>query len=209
MVIDQAEYFAFALDDIEQAFSHISWGAKILEAGGYALRNNYDTNILAYMVANASTNADTTGVPLGFTTATTTPLNYMGIARRILDENDVAEGGRYMVVSPKFLQYLEDEDSSITDVSYAGSNEFEVLRASKFGANRAVKGFVLYKSNNLPANTDVIYGNINAVSAVQAISKTKVGPREKTFGEQFAGLLVFGRKVIKDESIFYGTVSFA
>ncbi len=208
LTISEANSFAFEMDDIEKALGHVDWAPKLMNAGVYALRNNYDTAVLSYIVSNASTNASTTGVSIGFGSGLTTPLNYLGTCRRVLDENNVAEAGRYAVCSPRFFEYMEDEDSSLTDISYTGDTEFNALRATKFGANRVVKGFVLYKSNNLPANTDIIYGNVNAVAAVQAIDKTKVADIPDGFGQMFAGLHVFGRQVIKDESVFYGTVTF-
>lgn len=211
LLIDQGNMFSFTLDDIEALLSHVAWASKLMDSGMYALRKAYDANVLQDIVTNASTNANTTGVTIGFAGGSeVTPLQFIGRARTVLDDNDVIEGGRYMVASPQFFEQLENEDSSITDIQFTGeASGYDLLRSSKYGANRAVKGFTMYKSTNLPANTDVIYGNVNAVTSVQAISKSEITKREKHFGDLYKGLHVFGRKVVKPESVFRGTITFA
>ena len=49
MVIDQANEFAFALEDIEQAHSHINWMALATDRAGYKLRDQFDAEVLGYM----------------------------------------------------------------------------------------------------------------------------------------------------------------
>lgn len=49
LIIDQANEYAFALEDIEQAHSHISWMALATDRAGYKLRDQFDTEVLGYM----------------------------------------------------------------------------------------------------------------------------------------------------------------
>lgn len=49
MVVDQANYFAFKTDDIEEAHAHHNWSAMASDRAGYRLADNHDQEILAYM----------------------------------------------------------------------------------------------------------------------------------------------------------------
>ena len=73
LVIDQANYFAFKIDDIEVAHSHVNFESLATDRAGYRLRDQFDQEIFGYMSgykqtalhANASTArvaADKSGV---------------------------------------------------------------------------------------------------------------------------------------------------
>lgn len=49
MVIDQANEYAFQLEDVEQAHSHINWMSLATDRAGYKLRDQFDTEVLGYM----------------------------------------------------------------------------------------------------------------------------------------------------------------
>ena len=49
LVVDQGNYFAFKVDDIELAHSHVNWMSLSTERAGYRLRDNYDQDVLGYM----------------------------------------------------------------------------------------------------------------------------------------------------------------
>ena len=49
MVIDQANYFQFAIDDIEEAHSHVNFMDLATDRAGYRLRDTFDSEVLGYM----------------------------------------------------------------------------------------------------------------------------------------------------------------
>ena len=49
LVVDQGRYFAFKMDDIEQAHSHVNFMSLSTDRAGYRLRDSYDAEVLAYM----------------------------------------------------------------------------------------------------------------------------------------------------------------
>jgi len=49
LVIDQANYFAFKVDDIEAAHAHVNWKAMATDQAGYRMKDNFDQEILGYM----------------------------------------------------------------------------------------------------------------------------------------------------------------
>ena len=49
MIIDQASYFQFAIDDIESAHSHVSFMDLATDRAGFKLRDAFDQDVLGYM----------------------------------------------------------------------------------------------------------------------------------------------------------------
>ena len=49
LVVDQGNYFAFKVDDIESAHSQVNWMSLSTDRAGYKLRDNYDQDVLGYM----------------------------------------------------------------------------------------------------------------------------------------------------------------
>jgi len=64
LVVDQANYFAFKMDDIEEAHSHVNFESMASDRAGYRLRDQYDQEVLGYLSgfkqSALSTVADTT-----------------------------------------------------------------------------------------------------------------------------------------------------
>ena len=53
MVVDQANAFAFKIDDIEERQSHVNFEALATSSGAYSLKRKYDGNILTAMFDGA------------------------------------------------------------------------------------------------------------------------------------------------------------
>jgi len=49
LVIDQANEFAFALEDIEQAHSHINWMSLATNRAGWRMKDQFDAEVLGYL----------------------------------------------------------------------------------------------------------------------------------------------------------------
>ena len=49
LVVDKANYFAFKIDDIEEAHSHVNFESLASDRAGYRLRDQFDQEILGYM----------------------------------------------------------------------------------------------------------------------------------------------------------------
>ena len=49
LVVDQANYFAFKIDDIEEAHSHVNFSQLASDRAGYRLKDQYDQEVLGYL----------------------------------------------------------------------------------------------------------------------------------------------------------------
>ncbi len=49
LVVDQANYYAFKIDDIEAAHSHVNFMQMASDRAAYRLRDQYDQDVLGYL----------------------------------------------------------------------------------------------------------------------------------------------------------------
>ena len=55
LVVDQANYYAFKIDDIEAAHSHVNFMTMASDRAAYRLRDQYDQDVLGYLSGYAQT----------------------------------------------------------------------------------------------------------------------------------------------------------
>lgn len=218
LIIDQAKYFQFEVDDLEERFSHVNWQAVAADNAAYQLKDAYDVNVLTAMIAGASfitdpsDNAAVTSanpIDMGFDTGEVDPLDVLARMARSLDDNDVPEEGRYVVAPPQFYEELARTSSKLMSVDY---NQGDGGLRNGLVASGQLRGFQMYKSRNIPTLTgtgsfsgtalsQVIGGHMSAVAAASALSQTESFRSPTTFADVVRGMLVWGRKVLRPEAI--------
>jgi hypothetical protein len=189
-----------------------------LDQGGYRLRDAYDQNVLTYMknnVASART-LGTTGTPLkinhdgSYTPGTEmTPTQTLNRLARYLDAENVPHENRWAVVDPFFLELLRDDGSKLINDDYVAKG---VLNNGMV-TEKPIHGFKLYMSNNLPyvgtgpsatSGTNYGYvfaGHMSAVATAEQIKTSEKLRAERTFADIVRGLHVFGRKLLRTQSL--------
>jgi hypothetical protein len=213
LTIDQAKSFSFKIDDLEKRFSHVNFQAVAADNAAYALRDAMDSNILAAISAGATvtTGMGTTSVPIdiGFAASEVDPLNQMSLAAKELDEANAPEEGRWFVAAPEWYNQLANTSSKLLSVDFnAGQGSIR----NGLVASGLLRGFQMYKSNNLPTNDlsgaspagsatapVALFGQISAVSAASAMNKVETIRDTGTFSDIVRGLMVWGRKVLRPE----------
>lgn len=223
LVVDQANYFAFKVDDIEKRMSHVNWVATATSSAAYALKNTFDSAILSYISSNVSTSSPdmvigaddatagtledvdggaTEAVKLGYTASTESdPLDVIARMARLLDDQDAPEEGRWFVAGPEFYEVLSKASSKLLSVDYnAGQGS---IRNGLVSSGK-LRGFEMYRSNNMPAGSNAniaLAGHISAVATAQTIMNTESIRSTTSFGDIVRGLHVFGRKVLRDNAV--------
>lgn len=212
LTIDQAKYFRFEVDDLESRFSHINWQAVAADNAAYQLKDTYDTNVLTAMVAGSTTNVyGTAGAPIdtGHDSNETDPLDVLARLARLLDDDNVPEEGRYVVANPLFYEELAKTSSKLLSVDY---NQGDGGLRNGLVASGMLRGFKLYKSNNLPTvdgtgsfNGTTLYnllaGHVSAVASAAALSQTESFRAHDAFADVVRGMLVWGRKVLRETAL--------
>jgi hypothetical protein len=250
LTLDQANYFHFNVDDIEEKLAHVNWQSLATGSATYALKNSYDKEVLEYMavqcdianivnvaatvqgagsiaIAHGEAQETASAITVGFGSGETDPLNLLSSLALKLDEADIPEEGRWVVVSPRFMELLARTDSKLLSTDY---NQGEGGLKNGLVMNGKLRGFSIYKTNNAPKYvTDtaggvasdavadgivdsgdgsgavsgdiVIAGHMSAVATANAILKTEVIRAESTFADIIRGLHVYGRGILYPEAL--------
>jgi len=218
LIIDQAKAFQFKVDDLETRFGNVNFQALAADQAGYQLKDDMDTNVLLAMSAasGVQTYGSATDVlDVGHGSGELDPLNVLSRQARLLDDQNVPEENRWVVASPEFYEQLADTSSKLLSVDY---NNGEGSLRNGLVASGQLRGFKLYKSNNIPAWTGtgtssglsgnyVMAGHMSSTSCASAFEQTETIRDPATFGDIVRGLLVFGRKVLRPEAIVKAYVS--
>lgn len=215
LTVDQANSFAFKVDDIEAKQSHINWESLATNRAGYKLANAMDRNVLSYMATNAGIagstySLGTTGSPVTVKSSggTYTPLALLNRLQRYMNEEDVPEDSRWFVGDPWFYELLGAEDSKVLSADYTERGKL----SNGLVYTGELRGFKLYMSNNLPsAGTGpsggatnygyVLAGHMSSTATAEQINKTESFRDPDSFADVVRGLHVFGRKVLRPNAL--------
>ena len=212
LTIDKAKYFRFEVDDLENKFSHVNWQAVASDNAGYQLKNAFDSDVLSAIVAGSTTNTyGNAGAPIdtGFASGEIDPLDVLARLARLLDDDNVPEENRWVVANPIFYEELAKTSSKLMSVDY---NQGDGGLRNGLVASGKLRGFSLYKSNNLAnvAGTgsfsgtslyNVVAGHMSAVAAASALSQTESFRAHDAFADVVRGLMVWGRKVLRETAL--------
>jgi hypothetical protein len=203
LLIDQCNYFAFEVDDVDMRQS-VSGGALLSEAAdeaGYGIADVVDLYVAGlYTGADAANKISTTAI-------TTPALAVTGLVnlKIKLDQKNVPNQGRYVIVPPWYLGLLLQSDLFVR-VDASGSSE--ALRNGLVG--RAF-GFDVHMSNNVTNVTGDDYlvsaGYTGAITFATAINKVEAYRPESAFSDAIKGLNLFGAKLVRPEGIATLTAS--
>ena len=209
LVIDQVRKFSIQVDRLDSKQSKIDILSAYANRAAYQMKDASDQYIAGlYTDAGITSGLGTTAVPLEITAADTTG-SYVGVYDLIsriaknLDEKNVPQEGRFIVVSPwlhqKFvlkgaLQYTQDAQAAVN------------------GKVGRLMGFDIRMSNNLTnaaaAGTKVISGHTDAITFASQLLEFDTFPvLETKFGSGARGLYVYGAKVVQPSALACATVS--
>ena len=225
LTVDQGSYFAFKVDDIEERQSHVNFEALATSSGAYALKKNYDFNVLKAIYEGASTsvgNTGTDGTPIDGDAAVDTLTDIMSAAKTVLDGNDVPEENRWFVAPPAFYQQLRKAGAKIVDQSVMADGSASAMRNGMI-TDRPLFGFKMYTTNSIAVSSGsaanktfgsagsneyaFLYGHQGAVATANHIAKTELIRDPDSFSDIVRGLHVFGRKVLRTEAVFSGVIT--
>jgi hypothetical protein len=209
LVVDQADYFHFFVDDIDAAQNNVRVMGQAMQEAGYGLANTSD-KFLAALLKGPFTGATaianqmgTTGTPKTISAATDA-YNFMVDLGVILDMANVPEMGRWIAVPPWF------EGNLLKDDRYTRSLQSNLVSDSLVnGRINRTAGFDVLKSNNLPvgvagAVNDYYYifaGTNMALTAADQIMQMEAYRPELRFSDAVKGLHVYGGKLVRPEAV--------
>lgn len=212
LVVDQANAFSFKVDDIEERHSHVNFESIATSSGAYALKNEYDKNVIAAMVAGVSSSspdhilgADTGSgqdQDVGFGTSEVDPVDTISKHNRLLNAADVPEENRWFLAGPEFVEQLGQANSKLMSDTTGNATP---LRNGKVLSGK-IMNMDVYMTNNFAASSTsnffkVLGGHMSSTATANHIAKIEVIRHPESFSDVVRGLHVFGRKVLRDNAL--------
>lgn len=200
MLIDKAKYYSFKIDDVLKAQADINLLEAASGDAAEGMRIAVETDVLSSVIGDATTTGAQT---------TITSSNILGEILELskaLDELNIPEEGRFIVLSPEFVSMLKQSELRQAYLTGDGTSP---LRNGQVGM---VDRFTVYQSNMLhtPASgtdagyTHVLAGHPKAISFASQFTNTETVRLESTFGEAVRGLKVYGSKVVNPDCLCVG-----
>lgn len=196
LVIDRAKYFAFLVDDVDQAQSNVPLMQSYMEEASFALADELDSHMFSLY-----TDADSSNVIDKEALTASNIYSKLTEAKKLLSLNNVPQMGRWAVLSPDEISLLEDS-SEFTAASDLGDN------VKQTGIVGRIAGFQVYESNNVAEADDgtddvrhLPFGHSIAWTLAEQIVSTEAGRREAGFSDFVKGLHVYGTKVVRPTAL--------
>jgi hypothetical protein len=209
--------FGFTCDDIDAYQSDIKLMNTFSADAAEQMKIAIDSDVLDTLGANyltdvpaanrgATAGAVSSSYNLGVV-ATPAPvqitkanvLEYIVDCGSVLDEQNVPETGRWLIIPSWFANLIKKSD--LKDASMTGEGA-AVIRNGRIGI---LDRFTLYQSNNLYTdnthNYHCLFGTNAAITFAAQMTKMETLRAESTFGDLVRGLNVYGFKVVKPEAL--------
>jgi len=231
--IDKGKYFSFVLDDVDEVQTDVKLMDMFSNDAAQQMKIVIDTDVLNNVGADAASankgatagaitgniNLGAVGAPLAITkdgaSSTVSILDTILDLGLVLDEQNVPEDGRWMVVPAWVAALLKRSELRQAQIT---GDDITPLRNGKVGM---IDRFTLYVSNSLTSFTDLgsdaaaggagaaadttaynlLAGTRDAISFASQITSVETLRSTTTFGDIMRGLNVYGYKVVKPEAL--------
>jgi len=227
LTIDKGKYFSVVVDDVDEVQADVRLMDMFTNDASEQMKIAIDNDVLNAVPASAAAankgatagavstniNLGVAGAPRAVTSGNV--LDAILDAGQVLDEQNVPEDGRWMIVSPWFAALIKKSELR---QAYLTGDDMSPLRNGKIGM---IDRFTLYTSNNITKITDLgsdaaaggtggaadqsawhfLAGTRDAISFASQITNVETLRAQSTFGNIVRGLNVYGYSVVKPEAL--------
>lgn len=224
--IDQGAYFGAVVDDVMEVQADLNQLSMWADDASEQMKIHVDSSVLRHIVASGLIAAVNRGATAGrrsgninlganlapLTLDKTTILEKIVDLGTVLDEQNIPETGRWLVLPPWAAGMLKK--SELRDASLTGDGA-SVLRNGRLGM---IDRFTIYSSNLLPTSnndgigdddgsgtepdndadgaTHILAGHSHGLTFASQLSKMETLRAESTFGTLMRGLQIWGCRVV-------------
>lgn len=215
MVIDESDYFAFAVEDIEKAQALPGAVEQATRNAAVKMAEAIEDHIAdtMYAAVNATGNdfgaytADRSDSAAGTETSATqgSPYNLLVGLRTILERDNVPGDGRWAVVPPEVYALL------LLDPRFIDASKSSDSGALRNGFVGRAAGFNVFESNRTPDPTAstyaVIAGHSMATTFASQLREVEAIRLESAFKDGVRGLQLYDAKVFRPECLALASVT--
>lgn len=231
MQITEADYFYFALDDVDKAQMNVSVMEKAMARAAFGMRDQIDEFLSALIAAGvhednvletSGTSSSSTSNPIlvGSGSGDADAYEILVDLSTRLNKANVPSGDRWCVIPPDFVAELL-KDSRFTGFA-TGSSMDTIRQGSTAGGERGgglmgvlktLTGFDMMVSNQVPLSGSVytiLCGYTGAASFAQQIAdgSPEAFRLQTGFADAVRGLQLYGGKVFEPEGLAAAYVQF-
>lgn len=210
LAIDQAKSFNVALSLVDQRQSDIDLADVFANEASIKLRIAADVQMLSTIPAQVNAanrgrfaGADSAAIDLGDSSTPlqitkTNVVDFIVDCNTVLDEQNVSDEGRWMVLPPWAIAMIKKSDLRIASLAGDGVS---ILRNGKVGE---IDRTTIYQSRSLLTQSSpgvasyVMFGHSAGLTFAAQIVEAEMINNPNDFGYIIRGLMVFGFKVIND-----------
>lgn len=217
MVIDQAKYFNFFVDDIDQAQANVKVMDAAMERASFALAKAVDIYIAkkfseAGIILDGTSHAGITVDPAG--SSGVKPYDLLISIAQKMDENNVPEANRWVVVPPWFhAALLKSEEYKLAYQDYKTTGKIPEVAGMKILKSNNLRPIKWDSTNSVwtegaSGNTHVamLAGVDITIAYAQQLQKIEAYRPADRFADAVKGLLVFGAKVFYPNALVLAAV---
>lgn len=218
LVVDQADYFAFTVDDVDRRQALPGFVDQATSDAGYKLALDVDEYVAALLDASATS----AGADVSISSASAPNDMYDKVIvplRTALKRADVPQAGRWLVVPPelyalllrdsRFIKANESASPSTLRTGIIGGNDGDAdFPPGTAGWVGGIAGFDVFESNNVPLKTpgdaghwSVMAGSSMAGTFADQILETEAIRLQAQFGDGIRGLHTYGAKVVRPTAV--------
>jgi hypothetical protein len=231
LVVDQSNYYAFKIDDIEAAHSHVNFMSLASDRAAYRLRDQYDQDVLGYLCGFEQSakhgNADSLRTTSPGTNAVASAGSNELLSSMVLNKGSFSQittgsAGDHSIPLATRLPGATSLPNDVVSPLQVISRMGRLLDYGGSGLQNGLvinnlHGFKVYSSNNLPTvgggpatggksnqNTDfgvIVGGHGSAVATAQQVSKTESYRDPDSFADIVRGMHLYGRKILRPEAL--------
>lgn len=208
LVIDQAKYFAFNVDDVLAAQANVAVMSGAMRKAAHAIADTVDAHLAGkyteagVATSNLGTSSTDLDVYATHLTATSSLLGVFTAMNRYADEANMPSQGRWFWIPPWLHSYVTF--AGMVDDTSKGAAKWGDPVAKGNGFVGSIMGWDLYVSNNVSNDGTTfrcMFGTRDAISFAGQVTKVESGRVEKQFGDYVKGLYVYGSKVVRPDHL--------
>ena len=204
MLIDQQNYYGFAVTDVEQMMANVDLKGSQVSRAAYQIAKAAD----AYVLGATTVAAAAAGTVTDASCDSATVLGDMALLAQKLYEQNVTEDNMWAVIPPWVMIKLK-----LAGVVFSINEGINGKGGMQWTKDL---GFDVFVTNNLPNNGtadapehNILAGSYQAIGYDDVLNESEIIRAETAFSNKCRGLHVFGAKVIKPLELAVGTFTYA
>ncbi len=199
--IDQQNYFAFKVGDIQKAQANVDLKGSQATEAAYAIAETADTYVLGLYASALRTITDAS-------CDTATIISNLGLAKQYLAEVNVKQKDMWMVIPP-WVQLKLELAGIVFQINNGLSGEGGMAWTNKLGFDMFVTNQVTNTGSVVAPVSECMAGSYNSIVYADQIINTQYFDKlEDSFDSAVRGLHVFGAKVIRPDHLIRLTLTY-